>query len=274
MSLITIDPNKCKKDGFCVAECPMAIIRQKDKDSVPALVKGGAMMCLRCGHCVAVCPHGALDHADIPLASCTPIRKDLAVSHDQAVQLLRSRRSVRQFKDKPVDRQDIENLIAIARYAPTASNSQLVEWAVITDKDKIKAVASQVVDWMRAVLKKDPQPASAPYMPMLVAAWDFGIDAVLRNAPGLVVAMAPKEASNGLVDLTLALSYLEIAAPGLGLGTCWAGLLQGALLSHKPLKQAVGIPADYPHHYPMMIGYSNVRYYRLPERRVPKINWI
>jgi nitroreductase/NAD-dependent dihydropyrimidine dehydrogenase PreA subunit len=271
---LTIDKTKCKKDGLCVAECPTAIIRQKDKDSHPELVKGSAQICLRCGHCVAVCPHGALDHADIPLAACPPIDKDLVVSHEQVVQWLRSRRSVRRFKDKPVDKASIQKLIEIARYAPTASNSQLVEWAVITDKSQIRDLAGKVVEWMKAVLQKDPQPANASYLPMLVAAWDLGIDAVLRSAPGLIVAMAPKAAANGLVDLTLALSYLELAAPSLGLGTCWAGLLQGALLSHKPLKPVVGIPADYPHHYPMIIGYSDVRYYRLPERRSPKINWL
>jgi nitroreductase len=41
----------------------------------------------------------------------------------------------------------------------------------------------------------------------------------------LVVASAPKEATNGMVDVTLALSYLDLLAPTMGLGTCWAGLL-------------------------------------------------
>jgi len=66
---------------------------------------------------------------------------------------------------------------------------------------------------------------------------------------------------------------MELAAPSLGLGTCWAGLLQGALLSNKPLKSAVGIPEAFPHHYPMMIGYSKARYCRLHERKKPKIMW-
>ena len=127
---------------------------------------------------------------------------------------------------------------------------------------------------MKQVLEKDPQPATAPYMPMVVYAWDMGLDVVLRDAPSLIVATAPKEDANGMVDITLALSYLELAAPGLGLGTCWAGLLQGALLSNKPLKALVGIPETYPHHYPMMIGDPKVKYYRLPERKAPRITWM
>lgn len=273
MALVTIDETKCKRDGLCVSECPTAVIRIEGEGGYPQLIPGGDPVCLRCGHCVAVCPHGALNHADIPAEQCPPILKDLSVSHEQAVQFLRSRRSVRQFKDRPVDKETLQRLIEIARYAPTAGNAQLVQWLVIRDADRIRELAEQVIDWMRQVLKKDPQPAAAPYLPVLVAAWDMGIDAVLRSAPCLIVATAPKEAGNGLVDLTLAMSYLELAAPGLGVGTCWAGLLQGALLSHEPLRQTVGIPEGHSHHYPMMVGYSRATYYRLPERKPPVIHW-
>ena len=85
--------------------------------------------------------------------------------------------------------------------------------------------------------------------------------------------MAPGPAPIRMVDLTLALGYLELAAPKYGLGTCWAGLLQGAMLADPSLKETVGIPMDYPFHFPMMIGYAKVNYYRLPERRAPKIHW-
>ena len=85
--------------------------------------------------------------------------------------------------------------------------------------------------------------------------------------------MAPVDARYGMIDLTLALAYLELVAPQFGLGTCWAGLLQGALCALPGLKAAVGIPSDFPSHYPMMIGYSTVRYHRLPERKAPTITW-
>jgi nitroreductase/NAD-dependent dihydropyrimidine dehydrogenase PreA subunit len=273
MGLLQIDAGKCKRDGICVAECPTAIIKLENDGSVPTLVPGGDDFCLRCGHCVAVCPHGALSHEEVSLVDCPPIQKDLSISHEQAVQFLRSRRSVRIFKDKPVDRNLLARLIKIARYAPSASNSQLVEWIVHTDKDTIHEFAGKAVGWMKKYLEKDPLAKNFPYMPLLVAAWDAGYDAVLRNAPALIVATAPREASNGLVDVTLALSYLDLAAPTLGLGTCWAGLLQSAILSDPLLKAAIGIPEDHPYHYPMMIGFSKARYVRLPERKEPRITF-
>lgn len=272
MGQLIVDENKCKKDGICAGECPMALIKLKDGDGFPELVPGGEQMCLVCGHCVAVCPHGALSHDQVPVEECLVIDKDLVIDEHQAVQFLRSRRSIRFFKDESPDKATLQRLIDIARYAPTAGNGQLVEWLVLTDPAKIKEMAGMAVDWMRNVLEKAPQSAP-PYMPVVVGAWDMGFDAVLRDAPVLVVASAPKEASNGMVDVTLALSYFELAAPKLGLGTCWAGLLEGALFSSSAAREALGLPEGHPHHYPMMVGYPKTKYYRLPQRKTPKITW-
>jgi len=271
LRLITIDAEKCKRDALCVRECPTAIIKLKDKESLPQVVKGGEDFCLRCGHCVAVCPHGALDHVDVPLAACPSIEKAAPLTPEQVVPFLRSRRSVRFFKDRAVEPEILRQVIEAARYAPTGSNSQLVEYTVFTDKEKINQLAGLTVDWMKYMQKKYPGEPTAAYMPMIIAAWKMGFDSVLRSAPGLIVASAPREYKNGMVDISIALAYLELAAMPLGLGTCWAGLLQGAMLSWDPLKEAVGLPEGHGHHYPMMIGYAKPKYYRLPERKPPKI---
>ena len=64
---------------------------------------------------------------------------------------------------------------------------------------------------------------------------------------------------------------------GIGCAQIWIGHMlgrsAGAMLADPSLKETVGIPMDYPFHFPMMIGYAKVNYYRLPERRAPKIHW-
>lgn len=272
MDFLRIDETKCKQDGLCALECPTRVIRFNGKGHFPELVAGGEESCLRCGHCVAVCPHGALDHAEVPLSACPPIDAQLAVSRAQAVQFLRGRRSARRFKDTPVPRDTVQQLIEIARYAPTGSNAQLLRWLVIDDTARLKTIAGRVIDWMRQVLA-NPDAVVVPYMPRLVKAWDAGIDSILRSAPCVAIAMAPAEARNGMVDLTIALAYLELIAPQFGLAACWAGLLQVGLKADPALASLVGIPDGHPFHYPMMLGYSPARYYRLPERKPPEIIW-
>ncbi len=272
MAQLTIDEKKCKKDGICAAECPTGIIQLKDGDGFPEVNPDNFQFCLLCGHCVAVCPNGALRHPEIPIESCPAIQKELEVSHEQAVQFLRSRRSIRVFKDKPVELDTIRRLIDIARYAPTAANAQLLEWNVYTDKETIFHFAQLTIDWMRELIKT-PGAAFAPYYTPVVKAWDAGYESILRGAPVVVIPSAPSMSNNGLVDLTIALSYLELAAPTLGLGATWAGLMQAALLNSETLQKLVDLPKDHSHHYPMMLGYPKFQYHRLIERKPSMVHW-
>jgi nitroreductase/NAD-dependent dihydropyrimidine dehydrogenase PreA subunit len=273
MAMIVIDEQQCNKDGLCAIECPAAIIRLNKDTGFPEMVAGGEERCLLCGHCVAVCPQGALSHEHCTREECPPLDPKLVLTERQAMQFLRTRRSVRLYQDKPVEREKIQKLIEIARHAPTGSNSQLVQWLVVDDKSRIKELAGLTVDYYRRLLQEEPEAASYASLPRAIAAWDAGYDAVLRSAPALVVASAPQEAYNGMIDVTLALCYLDLMAPVLGLGTCWAGMLQRALRSSPGIKEALGVPAGHPHHYPMMLGYPKVKYHRLPQRKPPRITY-
>lgn len=275
MGLLKVDESKCKKDGICAKECPFKIIQLKEDNGYPDIIPGGDVLCSVCGHCVAICPYGALSHERVPLEDSPTIKKKLSINEEQAVQFLRSRRSIRFYEDKAVEREKIQRLIEVARYAPTAGNRQPIEWLVLSDKSVLNKLAGMTIDWLRQLLKDEPNLAKFyPPFQSILAQWDSGIDSVLRNAPTLVVASAPKEAANGMVDVTLALSYMDLFAPTMGLGTCWAGLLQGALLASKSLKEIVGIPTRHTHHYPIMLGYPKVKhYFRLPERKQPKISF-
>jgi len=270
MGLLIIDQSKCKQDGFCAKECPAMIIRLR-KNSYPEIVEGGDAACIRCGHCVAVCPHGALSHMDVPIESSPEIRKYLQIDADQAEQFLRSRRSVRVFRDRPVEKEKLQKLIEIARYAPTGGNTQSVEWVAVTDRALLGKISSLTMDWLRQLVKDPQVVAASPYLPLIVASWDAGHDAVLRGAPAVIVASSPREIMSGGVDVAIAVTYLDLMAPALGLGTCWAGLLQGALMGLPSLKEEIGLSDDRIHHYPIMVGYNALKHYRLPERRQPKI---
>lgn len=270
MAFLVVDEKKCKKDGICVTECHGAITKSPDS-GLPEIMPEKEVWCVQCGHCVSACPHGALSHKNVRIENSPEIKEELRINEKQAEQFLRSRRSIRRYQAKPVEKSKIQQLIEVARCAPTAGNSQMVEWLVLTDAAHIRKIAGLTIEWLRQIVKDPRVAAASPYLPLIVAGWDGGFDTVLRKAPVVVIASAPKEAMNGMVDVTLALSYLDLMAPAMGLGTCWAGLLQGAMLSSPSIKEAVGVPANHPHHYPIMLGYPEAKYYRVPERKAPKI---
>ena len=65
-----------------------------------------------------------------------------------AYEFLRMRRSVRNFKPQAPTDEEIKRLLDVARYAPTAGNSQGMYYVVIRDAEKIKAIADAVANGM------------------------------------------------------------------------------------------------------------------------------
>jgi nitroreductase len=205
--------------------------------------------------------------------TCPPIDPALALGEAQAEQFLRSRRSIRVFRDEAVEKEKIERLIEIARYAPTAGNSQRVSWRAVTDRDIIAKIADLTAAFLKQVIDTRPKGSYPVYYPAMVAGHRAGRDPITRRAPVLLVASTPQMPSNGFVDISLAFSYLELMAPAMGLGTCWAGLVYSALANDPQVRQMVGLPDDHAHFYAMLLGRPRYRYQRMPERRPPEIEW-
>ena len=271
MSLFTIDEKLCARDGICVTECPAFVIEMKDKESFPTVTEGGEARCINCGHCVAVCPHAAISLARMPVDRCPPIDNDLTLSEAQAEQFLRSRRSVRTYKKQDVDADNLTRLIEIARYAPTGSNSQLVQWLVVPTREKVIELTGLAVDWMRNAVKEKNPMAEAYQMGGIVRAWDNGIDIISRGAPALVILHGPEAYPIMTIDSAIALSYLDLAAPSLGLGCCWAGFFMIAAGYWPPLAEALQLPEGHKSFGAMMVGYPKFRYQRLPERNEARV---
>ena len=104
MSLFVIDKDKCRRDGCCTEECPLGLIEIKGEGAFPSSVEGANELCIDCGHCVTVCPAGALSHRNMRPEDCPPVQKQLLLTPEHAEHFLRSRRSIRTYKDRPVDR--------------------------------------------------------------------------------------------------------------------------------------------------------------------------
>ena len=270
---LVVDHDKCQRDGACVAECPAGIIRFDRQTGYPEPVPGAEAFCIGCGHCVAVCPHGAVDHAQIAAEACLPIDECQLVRPEQAEQLLRSRRSVRSFRKAVLDRDLIARLIETARFAPSGHNLQPVHWRVVYDATAVARMAAQVVDWMRGQIAEKTPLAALLNMDRAVAAFEAGRDPILRGAPHLVVAHAAKADRTAPAACTIALAYLELAACAHGLGACWAGYFNLAAGLWPPLQENLALPADHAPFGALMVGRPRFAFHRIPPRTPARITW-
>ena len=264
--LVTIDRDACRRDGICSAVCPVDLF-VADPDGTPVFRAAGNKRCMECGHCVAACPHDAIDHLSIHRADSPVIDAGLALPAAAAVQLLKSRRSVRQFRSEPVPHELMAKFVDTARWAPTARNRQEVHWLVLRDPAAVRLLAGLTVEWLRQDTELGGQYAG------FVSAWEEGEDRVLRGAPHLVVAHGPTDWHGSAVDCTIALNYFELAAVAHGVGTCWAGFLTRAAACYAPLQEALALPEGHRAFGALMFGYPKYCYRRIPQRREARVEW-
>lgn len=124
--MIRVDYDKCIKCKMCIKDCfPENITFEDEK----IRIKGECMMC---GHCVAVCPTNAITFEGYEE---TKDLKELnsKIEPETFLNFVKSRRSIRHFKDKKIDKDIIERLLEIGRYSPTGANIQDVKYYVIQD---------------------------------------------------------------------------------------------------------------------------------------------
>lgn len=264
-----VDAAVCNEDGICVEACPARVLQMTS--SGVAMVAGGEESCISCGHCSAVCPVAAVT-LDLPGAAASQPRMDtVAFSAEQAECFLRSRRSIRVYRSRPLSQELLEKALAVASAAPTGSNRQPVHWLVFRDRKEVETVAAHVADWMRYVLATHPEVAASLNMAKIVADVECGIDRICRNAPHLIFAYADAASGVAAIDCHTALAYLELILPSLGGGSCWAGYVHFAASQWQPLVDFLALPEGYRLHGALMAGYPRFRHHRIPERNAPKI---
>jgi nitroreductase len=145
--------------------------------------------------------------------------------------LVKKRHSVRVFENKPIPAADIEYILQAAQFAPSAFNAQNFKFLVTHDREKIKKIAE------------------ATEM------------AFIATAPVVVVAIGKDEENKyNVVDVSIALDHLQLAAAEKEIGSCWIGTL-----GHWNVEEALGL-SDFEKVYTVMpLGYDQGKL--LPKKR-------
>jgi nitroreductase len=204
---------------------------------------------------------------------CPPIQKKLQVTPERLEHLLKSRRSIRNYQDKPVSREVISKLLDVARYAPTGHNVQDVEWLVVDKKEDMQRLEEIGLEWIRWTVKNQPQRAGAMDMGRMLERAERTGTLFLRGAPALIVNCGPKDSPMSVVNCTIAMTYLELMAYSMGLGCCWAGFIYFMANGYPPMRQALGIPEGRAAGGCMMLGYPKYNFARIPVRKEARVRW-
>lgn len=269
MDLIQVDLTRCTRCGLCARICPYVVL-DVDMQKGPYVIRDN---CIACGHCVAVCPEDAIDNRKSPRSGQRPA-PETVLDEKTAADFLRSRRTIRWYRKRRVSRRKIEKMLDMARFAPTGSNSQGISWLIIDNPEIIHAASDAVIAWEKETLEINPH-ASPLFDAQIERYSKKREDSILFNAPCLVIALSrhdlPKRVRENAI---LCMIYAQLYAPSLGLGTCWAGVLEGCVNAKwQPLLDILDLPEDRVFAGAMVTGYPNYRHKQLVDRNPPDVRW-
>lgn len=252
-----VDKALCTHCGGCVADCVCGIISQPEQ-GLPFIDGPLKDVCVHCGHCAAVCPAGAITldgHSPSSLATAHG-----GIEENSLASLFKGRRAIRNFTPETVDRRLLEKALSFANYAPTAHNAREVAYLVLNGRERVETLLREGV----ALLEEQGM------YPKLTAQFRNGRDLLFREAYCLILIHAPERILSE-TDCATAAAYLELALHGLGLGSCWAGMLLEACTQKIP--PSIDLPAGNRLYAALMVGKPTPQYLRIPARNSPVVQW-
>ena len=179
-------------------------------------------------------------------------------------ELLKNRRSIRNYKNHPVSVEVIQEIINESTLAPNAGNEQPWKFIIVNDREMLKKISDESKKNILARIVNNPNDYAKKYQGMLQNE-SFNI---FYNAPCLVMILGFTNLKNLYVDCALAACYFMMAATARGLGTCWVNF--GTEIYDPAMINELGIPDNSTIVAPIILGYPE-RIPPVPKRKEPEI---
>lgn len=257
---VHIDADRCIGCGECVADCFPGVLRL---DAGIAVVGGP---CIKCGHCVAVCPTEAASIPEYGADDIEDIDRMPAIEPEQLLRAVKSRRSIRSYREEQLDCAVIEDMVQAARYTPTARNRQRTK--IIIVQNELAEFKERLWDELPQVIEQLKQERS-PYVRVFEQTYrnhrENGSDQLFFNAPAFVLVVTKNPWDGGL-----AAANMELAAVSHGAGVLHSGYLKRIISGNEPLESWLGIEGREIACC-MLAGYPAVRYRRTAPRKAASV---
>jgi len=179
-------------------------------------------------------------------------------------QLMKNRRSNRDYENKEVPLETVQEIISESCLAPSSGNRQEWRFVIVNNRDMIQRIS----DESKANAIKNIEADPSAYMRRYEAVLRNKQHNVFYNAPCLIIILGPIDNHTLEIDCTLIACYIMFSAVERGLGTCWIGM--GSFIKDPKLLNELGITDDLEIVAPLILGYPK----RIPEaakRKDPQI---
>jgi nitroreductase len=179
------------------------------------------------------------------------------------LELLKKRRAVRDFEDRDVPMEVVQEIIRESCLAPSSMNRQSWRFIIIMDRSLIRRLSDESKKNTLKQILKEPD----SHRQELISSLRDETFNVYYNAPCLVYIAGSKSHLRLVEDCSLAACYFMFSSAARGLGTCWVGL--GQNINDPDLRRIIGLPDDHEIVAPLILGYP--KSIPAPPKREPTI---
>jgi len=294
--IINIDNNLCTSCGICGDICPrhiLEIINLNDEEVITVSPERDHL-CLKCGHCVSVCPSRAIQVDGLQSEEFTPV-KESDIHSDQLLSLMAQRRSIRRYKNKPIPREIINQIIDAAHRSPTGVAS-ISTGIIVIDNPKVLSAFSEHVYKMYEDLEKNLKNPIARFFikrqigkKLFRTLIDFVMpgmhwyinwykqgrsNEILRDCPTLMLFHSPVFEPMGAENCLISAFHSIMMAQVLGIGTCFNDLIPPACNRIPEIRKLLDLSEDREVYASITMGYSKYQFKQIPPRRLAEYRYI
>jgi nitroreductase len=248
---------------MCLKDCPSGVIEIK---AGKASVENDT--CLKCGHCIAICPVNAVTIDDFDPSEIEDF--DQGQPHlrdDDFLKVLKSRRSIRHYQKKSVEKEKIEKIIEAGRYTPTARNAQDVSYIVV--ENDLTFLENEGLKFFKRWARIGNFVGKFVKLPIDFKKLKLEEGFLFHGAPALILVV-----SKNHTNATLAAMSMELMAEAQGLGTLYVGLFTRAVKKNKKIRKHLGLKKGQAIVQCLAVGYSDVTYKRTAPKKKAQVSWL
>lgn len=293
MEKIKMDASLCKSCGLCIEICPNKIFRLENGRT--SIINKRIHLCFTCGQCMAICTAKAITIEGYTYEENFFELPKPASFETPFFDMIKSRRAVRNFADKPVPRELLEKIVEAISMAPPGIPPAKTEITVVQNTDLIrKSLPYMISDYdflykgmrnpfirfiiqikagweMFRTLKQHIVPMMRERLPDLKAGTE---DTITRYAPAMILFHANRNEVLYQEDIHIAVTYGFLAAHALGLGGSAMTIIYPIIEKNKALRQLFAIPESNEVVGSIIIGYPKYYFRRGIRRPLKNITWL
>jgi len=288
----SIDQAICKKCKLCIEVCPCNIIGINNNNVVD-FISEKEHICIECGQCMSVCNSKAISVNDYLYEDNIYDLPENKVGHNEFVDFLANRRSVRNYKDRPVPDELINKILESVSFAPFGAAPEKMKITIVNNRTKIESALPHIAEFLDNIVKWIESPIALfmikrknkeetfntlkNHIYPIAKSGNYKLengDRITRGAPAIIILHAAKSAEAHTTNAFIYATYISLAAHALGLGASMIEIVPAAINKVNEVREIFKIPEQNEAIISVIVGYPKYKYKRAIKRTNHSVSWI